>query len=197
MKTMKLQLMDLQGFLPALAALRLPYGLKPRSFREGGECDISLDDMEDAERPFVEMDTDTTQDYISKEDLALARRLVVSGDEHAKVLRGVVVWLMVEAPLYWWTEMVTYRIGVECLSSTSTMHTECRGLKGAELQEAKGAIPMSHKQTRILMLSYQALRRIYFQRRNHRLPEWRAFCKWIETLPFAQWLITPSKDEQE
>ena len=37
--------------------------------------------------------------------------------------------------------------------------------------------------------NYQQLRTIYFQRKDHRLPEWREFCKWIETLPYAKELI--------
>jgi hypothetical protein len=34
--------------------------------------------------------------------------------------------------------------------------------------------------------NYRCLRNIYIQRKDHRLPEWREFCKWIETLPFAE-----------
>ena len=34
--------------------------------------------------------------------------------------------------------------------------------------------------------NYRCLRNIYIQRKDHRLPEWREFCKWIETLPYAQ-----------
>lgn len=37
--------------------------------------------------------------------------------------------------------------------------------------------------------NYQVLRTIYHQRKNHRLPEWHLFCKWIESLP-CSWLIT-------
>ena len=37
--------------------------------------------------------------------------------------------------------------------------------------------------------NYEQLRTIYLQRKNHKLPEWRSFCKWIETLPYAQDLI--------
>ena len=37
--------------------------------------------------------------------------------------------------------------------------------------------------------NYRCLRNIYMQRKDHRLPEWRAFCKWIETLPYAQELL--------
>lgn len=37
--------------------------------------------------------------------------------------------------------------------------------------------------------NYRCLRNIYMQRKDHRLPEWREFCKWIETLPYAQELL--------
>lgn len=37
--------------------------------------------------------------------------------------------------------------------------------------------------------NYRCLRNIYIQRKDHRLPEWRAFCKWIETLPYAEELL--------
>ena len=75
------------------------------------------------------------------------------------------------------------------LSSESTMHIDCKGLGGAELEQAKDAIPMGHVQRTIDVYSYQCLRRIYIQRRNHRLPMWRDFCRWIEGLPFAKELI--------
>ncbi len=37
--------------------------------------------------------------------------------------------------------------------------------------------------------NYRQLKTIYQQRRTHRLPEWRAFCDWIETLPHAEFII--------
>lgn len=37
--------------------------------------------------------------------------------------------------------------------------------------------------------NYEQLRTIYLQRKNHKLPEWREFCEWITTLPYAQQLI--------
>ena len=37
--------------------------------------------------------------------------------------------------------------------------------------------------------NYRCLKNIWRQRRNHRLPEWREFCKWIESLPYAKELI--------
>ena len=37
--------------------------------------------------------------------------------------------------------------------------------------------------------NYRQLKTIYIQRNNHKLPEWREFCKWIETLPYAELII--------
>ncbi|WP_313069956.1 hypothetical protein [Lacrimispora sp.] len=44
-------------------------------------------------------------------------------------------------------------------------------------------IPSGFELTAGFTTNYQQLKTIYWQRRNHRLPEWRAFCKWVETLP--------------
>ena len=55
--------------------------------------------------------------------------------------------------------------------------------------DAKDKIPMGHIQKTVDWYSYQTLRRIYVQRRNHRLPIWQKFCAWIQTLPFADELI--------
>ena len=43
--------------------------------------------------------------------------------------------------------------------------------------------------------NYRQLKTIYAQRKNHRLPEWRELCKWIETLPYAKELITGGENE--
>lgn len=112
-----------------------------------------------------------------------------AGDEHAKVMRGLIVWVEIKAPIYWWREMETYRFGRERLSCESTMHVDCKGLVGEELQKAKAEIPMGKEQRAVDMFSYQCLRRIYKQRRHHRLPEWHVFCDFIETLPYAKEFI--------
>jgi hypothetical protein len=49
--------------------------------------------------------------------------------------------------------------------------------------------PAGFMLTARLTTNYRCLRNIYIQRKDHRLPEWRAFCKWIETLPYAEELL--------
>ena len=59
--------------------------------------------------------------YIGPNDLNLAQRLINSGPEHAKFLRQIFVSVDITAPLYWWKEADTYKVGTTA-NSTSTMH---------------------------------------------------------------------------
>lgn len=47
-------------------------------------------------------------------------------------------------------------------------------------------LPSSYNQTRNVMLNYEVLANIYKSRKNHKLDEWRDFCKWIENLPYSE-----------
>lgn len=125
-----------------------------------------------------------------EEDNKLITRLVKAGPEHAKVMRGLNYYIRIKAPIYWWREMETYGVGRTRLSCESTMHIDCKGLKGEELQKAKAAIPMGKEQVAIDMFNAQCLRNIYRQRKHHRLQEWKEFCSFIEGLPYAKEFIT-------
>ncbi len=59
--------------------------------------------------------------HLGEADLGLAHRLAVSGSDHRKYLRMVFVSVDVTAPLYWWKEYDTYKVGTVA-NSTSTMH---------------------------------------------------------------------------
>ena len=49
--------------------------------------------------------------------------------------------------------------------------------------------PAGFELTARMTTNYRCLKNIYKQRHDHRLPEWREFCKWIETLPYAEELL--------
>ena len=49
--------------------------------------------------------------------------------------------------------------------------------------------PCGFKLTAKMTTNYRQLKTIYYQRKNHRLPEWRVFCEWIETLPMFKELV--------
>lgn len=93
---MTIRTLEVAGIGPAIHAMRNPYDSWDKS--------------------------DTHQGKIGLHDQALSETLAKRGTEHCKHLRMCMVWLEVEAPLYWWKEFDTYRMGVEKLSC-STMHT--------------------------------------------------------------------------
>lgn len=171
---------------------------------------------------------------VGKNDFELMQRLARAGTDHRKYMRMIVVYADVTAPLYWWKEFDTYKVGTVA-NSESTMHTitdrplmlddfavdyikedddsiehfmeiifhindlrdEYIVLK--ESDDHKYArktwykiiqfLPSSFLQKRTVQLNYEVLANIYRARRNHKLTEWREFCRWIETLPYSE-LIT-------
>ena len=180
--------LEIGGLGAALQALRLPFGKECRSEVRGNfgisEFMLEKDDV------FHKIYSNGSSVFVHPDDVKLISTLVKRGDEHAKVLRGVTVWAEINAPRYWWQECDRYSVGACCLSSNSTMHQQGKGLDEDALVEMKENLPEGTMQKRAWMFSYQALRRIYLQRRDHRLPQWRKFCDWIKTLPFAEEFIT-------
>ena len=162
-------------------------------------------------------------------------RLAKGGPVHAKYRRMIVVYMDITAPLYWWKEFDTYKVGTVA-NSCSTMHKihekeftledfshehlqplyltagdkACDnfpfddGLKDIirYLNCARGMylktkdkeywwqmiqlLPSSYNQRRTVMLNYEVLAGIYKHRKDHKLDEWRDFCKWIEKLPYSE-----------
>ena len=58
---------------------------------------------------------------LGENDLGLAMRLAKAGSDHRKFLRQIIVSMDITAPLYWWKEFDTYKVGTVA-NSTSTMH---------------------------------------------------------------------------
>lgn len=59
---------------------------------------------------------------IGKNDFTLMKQLVSAGSDHSKFMRMITVTCDITAPLYWWKEMDTYKVGTS-RNSCSTMHT--------------------------------------------------------------------------
>ena len=182
---------------------------------------------------------------IGNNDLDLMKRLRNAGTDHRKFMRMIVVYADVTAPLYWWKEADTYKVGT-VRNSCSTMHkitekeftlddfshdrllvvekletiinwlNEYRDIyvnwdknkrfgryldsNGVELNKKDiwyqiiQLLPSSYNQRATLMLNYEVLANIYHSRKNHKLDEWREFCKWIDSLPYSE-LITGGVDD--
>lgn len=175
--------LEVAGFVSVLEALRLPFGKEARS-----ETDFALLKYNNNN----EIQT-RSRVIVDEKDLKLLSTLVKRGDEHAKAIRGLIVYAEINAPRYWWQEADTYKVGTDRLGSESTMHIQGKGLSTEELVKMKSELTEGTMQKRVQMFSYQTLRRIYFQRKDHRLPIWHEFCDWIKTLPYAEELITLEK----
>ena len=197
---MNIRTIEISGFAAAFQALRLPHNGEAKShiITHINFDDIALPPADSEHSARTPLPTGEgrggalsyrTYIEVHPKDILLMRLLQHSGDQHAKVLRGILAYVEIEAPIYWWIDLETYTVGHQRLCSASTMHTECKGLYGEQLQQVKGSIPMSRMVKKIDYFSYQTLRRIAFQRHNHRLPEFHQFIDWMHTLPYADELI--------
>lgn len=183
--------------------------------------------------------------HLGEADLNLMQRLSNAGTDHRKFMRMMPVYVRITAPLYWWKEFDTYKVGT-VTNSCSTMHTiaekeftiedfstehlqDCECVSEDEFYEfpcgrrytpmdslidtikmlnkwrcvylnkgkTKSAwwqmiqlLPSSYNQTRNVMMNYEVLANIYKSRKNHKLDEWREFCKWIEELPYSELILS-------
>ena len=153
------------------------------------------------------------------------KRLSKAGTDHRKYMRMIVVYVDITAPLYWWKEFDTYKVGTVA-NSCSTMHkiTEkeftledfsCERMTADAqytLEMVIGTLnsyrkefldcnakdywysiiqllPSSYNQKRTVMLNYEVLANMYHARKNHKLDEWREFCKWVESLPYSELIV--------
>ena len=67
-------------------------------------------------------DSNFETDTMGENDLKLAKQLVKAGTDHAKFMRMITVTMDIIAPMYWWKEASTYKVGT-VRNSCSTMHT--------------------------------------------------------------------------
>lgn len=154
---------------------------------------------------------------LSLADVTLATDLVRNGDSHAKTMRFVQVWLEIEAPRYFWQEWDQYKFTLNCIPpdtfSESTMHTITKHkLTRADFEdgdklpsetlgnlnelisrkcvrEVKQQLPESFLQKRGTLLSYQTIRHMVLDRKQHKLIEWKQFIQAMEKLPLYKELI--------
>lgn len=194
--------------------------------------------------------------FLGDKDKQLMKKLAKAGTDHRKFMRMIPVYVDITAPLYWWKEFDTYKVGTVA-NGCSTMHKiaekeftledfSCEHLfdesslapyrerLDVECCEPLAALdvngnwcyytpktflkmtcdllnhfrelylktkdkkywwqmiqllPSSYNQKRSVMLNYEVLSNMYKSRKNHKLDEWRDFCKWMEDLPFS-YLIT-------
>lgn len=76
---------------------------------------------------------------------------------------------------------------IEALNGDRELYLE--SLKKNDWWQMIQLLPSSYNQTRNVMMNYEVLANIYKSRKDHKLDEWRDFCKWIKTLPYSELII--------
>lgn len=160
------------------------------------------------------MRTELEPKDVEEADIDRAVKLAnAKGGGHNQFLSGILVSFDLTCSNKMWVELERYRF-ITFVSSQSTMHRIAKFDLGESYNEYvnPGIVrimqllkenyeanpttenyltllysnPAGFELTARLTTNYRSLRNVYQQRKNHRLPEWREFCKWIETLPYAK-----------
>ena len=172
---------------------------------------------------FVTACKDIVVDKDSKH-LKRSKNLAITniGEGHDNYLNGVIVQFDLKFTVKAWTEAERYHF-FDFVSSMSSMHritkmnfdtVFCSYVTENTKNEMKRLLneynknpckenklyllyncPVGLQLTARMTTNYRQFKTIYKQRKNHTLPEWREFCKWIETLPYAE-LITGGTENE-
>lgn len=120
----KIENIDVYGWEPAIRGMRNPMN----SWEKSDSCECSIEEMEYSkcltsctESEIPEKCINCKGVYLGKNDLKLMQSLSKAGTDHSKFLRMIVVTMDITAPLYWWKEFDTYKVGT-VTNSCSTMH---------------------------------------------------------------------------
>ena len=194
----------------------------------------------------------TPKYILGENDRSLMQRLFNAGIERRKYMRMMPVYVRIAAPLYWWKEFDTYKVGtvanscctmqtiaekeftiedfstehlsevsIKILARTAYTLNFWRGAFNCKNNEERNLyfansdwnctyvptnedcwwqmiqlLPSSYNQTRNVMMNYEVLANIYKSRKNHKLDEWREFCKWIEILPYSELIVRGEKKDE-
>lgn len=170
----------------------------------------------------MSVDVSTLNSDVTKGILALSN--CEKGTGHDQWLTGVIVQFDLTYTIKAWTEAERYN-WLDFISSQSTIHRIakfdidkqcCEYVTSntiAEVNRLKAVYeadptpenylyllyntPVGFKLTAGMTTNYRQLKTIYAQRKHHKLPEWREFCAWIETLPMFKELCLRDGDSNE
>lgn len=139
-----------------------------------------------------------------------AKKLSNMDGGHNKFLESLVFYIDITAPISWWVQADTYRVGIS-KQSASTMHTLRRMIltqanfenkipfefldfindlisHGVDIDVIKDNLPCGFLQRRLVCVNGKCLRNIILQRRHHELKAWHLFCDNIKTNVYYEYL---------
>ena len=130
--------------------------------------------------------------YLGPNDIDLAQRMIAAGTSDSKFLRQIFVSIDITAPLYWWKEFDTYKIGTTA-NSTSTMHklaSTSISLKNFETDDFNPNLVLQEEVTSDSVLDYfaedfakdiikglETLRLKYLETKDERY--WKELVRWL------------------
>jgi hypothetical protein len=117
-------------------------------------------------------------------DMALCRKLINAGADHAKFMRQLPLHIAVSAPSYWWREFDTYRVGIEAgdvtANSTSQMHTVGRHAFTADMFSMED---MSEYERAQILNHLNALRNHWIDCGKRKGPDARPWRALVQAIP--------------
>lgn len=167
---MKIQLIEVSGLKGALLGMRLPMCLSLVEAEEKSDSSMSLK-------------------VIGSEDMRICKALIKGdtsaghGQPNSKFLRMIHAQLCVTAPLYWWKEFDTYKVGTVS-NSTSTMHRLASSPITLECFETDDADPYAQPMWEFFVNQCEALRKQYLETKD------KSYWKELVKLLPSSWLQT-------
>lgn len=188
---MKFEKTDVWGFEHAIRGMRNPL----ESWGKSDSKNLGCYAMLCAKCPYPRKTKECEKSphfIIGKNDLELAQKLIKAGSEHRKFMRQIIVSVDITAPLYWWKEFDTYKVGTVA-NSTSTMHKlastpitmDCFEMGDfEEIEVSNGYYNSSYMWNKFFIPYLEELRQVYNQTKDKRY--WKEL---IRLLP-ESWLQT-------
>jgi hypothetical protein len=166
------------------------------------------------------VDVDSCTDEITPKVKSLGK--CEKGSGHDQFLTGIIVQFDLTFSIKAWVEAERYHF-LDFVSSQSTMHRIAKFDVESQCNEYVHCgtvsmvkslldcynddptpenylrllynIPVGFRLTARMTTNYRQLKTVYSQRKKHRLPEWKEFCKWLESLPYSEIFIQGNNEK--
>ena len=170
---MKFENTEVWGFEHALRGMR-----NPKNSWNKSDSHYEYDNQKDCV-------TKDANFVIGENDMKLAQTLIKAGSEHRKFMRQIFVSVDITAPLYWWSEYDTYKVGTVA-NSTSKMHTITNNsitLDCFEIDDYEKDLFMYYEHSDVkdmvadIVRNCETLRQRYLETKDKRY--WKELIRWL------------------
>lgn len=198
---MKFEKTEVMGFKGALRGMRNPMNSWDKSDSHYGYYQCNVCDHNHLCDKCITSDENNyaiEAPIIGENDMKLAKKLIKAGTEHRKFMRQIFVSVDITAPLYWWKEFDTYKVGTVA-NSTSTMHKLASTpitLDCFEIDDYDDSIFTNPEEINYLIQFLEGLRQKYLTTKDKRY--WKELIRWLPEqshLIMKTYLLYAAKDK--